>query len=221
MTKHNNEVPSHFRRKKWTRRVKLPFSQPMKAEKRRLLRQKKAAAVFPRPAQGDLRPAVRIPSLHGNFRQRAGRGFTVTEIKAAGLTVDFARTIGISVDTRRRNLSEEALQTNIQRLKEYKAKLVLFPLKSGKAKKGEIADSAVDALKNVVQLKTEIFPIVNDRSMPEPREITAEEKKKSAFKTLRNARRDVKAVGYLFKKKKAALEAANATGTSAKKGDDE
>ena len=221
MTKHTNEIPSHFKRKKWSRRVKMSFDQPMKAEKRRLLRQKKAAAVFPRPSQGDLRPAVRIPSLHGNFRQRAGRGFTVTEIKQAGLTVDFARTIGISVDTRRRNLSEEALQTNIQRLKEYKAKLVLFPLKNGKAKKGVIADSAADALKNAVQLKTTVLPIVNDRTMPEARVITAEDKKKSVFKTLRRARRDVKNVGYLFKKKRAAEEAANATGTSAKKADDE
>ena len=168
-----------------------------------------------------MRPAVRIPSIHGNYRQRAGRGFTVTEIKEAGLTIDFARTIGISVDTRRRNLSEEALQSNIQRLKEYKAKLVLFPLKSGKPKKGEIADSAEDALKNAVQLKTTVLPITNDFSMPEPRAIKPEERKKSAFKTLRRARKDVKAVGYLFKKKRAAEEAANATGTSAKKADDE
>jgi large subunit ribosomal protein L13e len=220
MTKHNNEVPSHFRRKKWTRRVRMSFDQPMKAEKRRLKRQQKAAAIFPRPVKGDLRPAVRIPSRHGNYRLRAGRGFSVTEVKEAGLTVDFARTIGISVDTRRRNLSEESLQTNVQRLKEYKAKLVLFPLKKGKPKKGPIPESAEDALK-ATQLKTTVLPITNDFSMPEPREIKPEERKKSAFKTLRRARKAVKNVGYIFKKKRAADEAAAATGTSKKAAEEE
>ncbi len=35
-----------------------------------------------------------------------GRGFTTEEVKKAGLNVDFARTIGISVDGRRKNRSE-------------------------------------------------------------------------------------------------------------------
>ena len=39
----------------------------------------------------------------------------------------FARTIGIAVDIRRRNKSVEGLQLNVQRLKEYMSKLILFP----------------------------------------------------------------------------------------------
>lgn len=51
----------------------------------------------------------------------------------------YARTIGIAVDPRRRNKSVESLQVNIERLKEYRSKLILFPLKSktNKIKKGE------------------------------------------------------------------------------------
>lgn len=51
----------------------------------------------------------------------------------------YARTIGIAVDARRRNKSVESLQVNIERLKEYRSKLILFPLKSktNKIKKGE------------------------------------------------------------------------------------
>ena len=36
------------------------------------------------------------------MKQRAGRGFTLEEVKAAGLSKKFARTIGIAVDHRRR-----------------------------------------------------------------------------------------------------------------------
>ncbi|KAI3929685.1 hypothetical protein MKX01_025853, partial [Papaver californicum] len=46
---------------------------------------------------------------------------------SAGIPKKLAPTIGISVDHRRRNSSLEGLQTNVQRLKTYKAKLVVFP----------------------------------------------------------------------------------------------
>ena len=48
-----------------------------------------------------------------------------------------ARSIGISVDYRRRNSSMEGLQANVQRLKEYKSKLILFPRHPSKPKKGD------------------------------------------------------------------------------------
>lgn len=55
----------------------------------------------------------------------------------AGIHKKFARTIGIAVDPRRRNKSTEALQANVQRLKEYRSKLILFPRKSSAPKKGD------------------------------------------------------------------------------------
>jgi large subunit ribosomal protein L13e len=48
-----------------------------------------------------------------------------------------ATKMGIAVDHRRRNANEEGLELNVQRLKEYKAKLILFPRKSKTYKKGQ------------------------------------------------------------------------------------
>lgn len=79
-----------------------------------------------------LRPIVHCPSFRYHTKVRAGRGFTLEELKASGLNKRFAKTIGISVDSRRRNKSVEALQTNAQRLKEYRAKLILFPVNEKK-----------------------------------------------------------------------------------------
>lgn len=53
----------------------------------------------------------------------------------AGLNKRYARTIGIAVDYRRTNKSVESLQKNVQRLKEYQSKLILFPVKASKPKK--------------------------------------------------------------------------------------
>lgn len=58
-------------------------------------------------------------------------------LQLAGINKRFARTIGISVDPRRRNKSTESLQANVQRLKEYRSKLILFPRKPSAPKKGD------------------------------------------------------------------------------------
>merc|ERR1711931_65040 len=53
------------------------------------------------------RPVVSCPTYKYNLKQRAGRGFTLEELKAAGLSKKYAQTIGIAVDHRRRNKSVE------------------------------------------------------------------------------------------------------------------
>lgn len=58
-------------------------------------------------------------------------------LQQAGIPRKFAPTIGIAVDHRRRNRSLESLQSNTQRLKEYRSKLILFPQKASKPKKGD------------------------------------------------------------------------------------
>ena len=55
-------------------------------------------------------------------------------MQAAGIPKKLAPTIGISVDHRRKNKSLEGLQANVQRLKTYKAKLVIFPRRAPKVK---------------------------------------------------------------------------------------
>jgi large subunit ribosomal protein L13e len=147
MVRHNNIVPNVHQRKHWQKWVKTFFTQPAKKRRRLEARKAKAARLFPRPAEA-LRPAVRGQTIRYNRRVRAGRGFTLQEIKEAKLGVDFARSIGISVDHRRRNKTQESLDVNKRRLEAYLNKLVLYPrapLAAGaKAKKNLVADSAKD-----------------------------------------------------------------------------
>ena len=55
----------------------------------------------------------------------------------AGINPKAAKTIGVSIDYRRRNRCTESLQLNVQRLKVYKSKLILFPKKQSQPKKGD------------------------------------------------------------------------------------
>lgn len=68
---------------------------------------------------------------------------TFFDLQAAGIGKKEARTIGIAVDYRRTNRSVEGLQLNTQRLKEYRSRLILFPKKLSKPKKGDSSVSFV------------------------------------------------------------------------------
>merc|ERR1712167_222917 len=133
MVKHNHAIQKCHFHKKWQTRVKTWLEQPMRAKRRRLNRLTKAAKIAPRPVSGALRPAVHCPTVKYNRKVRFGRGFTLDELKAAGLGAKQAQSIGIAVDHRRKNRSEESLQANVQRLKTYKANLVVFPKPMKKA----------------------------------------------------------------------------------------
>ena len=74
-----------------------------------------------------LRPIIRCPTLKYNTKQREGRGFTLQELKSAGIGRNYARTVGLSVDHRRKNRSEEGLVLNAQRLKTYMSRVKLIP----------------------------------------------------------------------------------------------
>ena len=126
---------NHFR-KDWQRRVRTWFDQPGSKVRRRQARTAKVASLGVRPLTL-LRPAVRAPTVRYNRKLRVGRGFTLAELKEAGIGRKEARGVGIVVDHRRRNLSEEGKALNIERLKAYKAKLIVFPRKASKPKKGD------------------------------------------------------------------------------------
>merc|ERR1719411_1937439 len=112
--KRNQMVPNAHFHKDWDRYVKTWFNQPARKERRRKARAAKAAQVAPRPLK-TLKPVVRCPTLRYNIKTRVGRGFTLAELKDAGMSKKEAQSIGISVDPRRRNRSVEALQLNVQR----------------------------------------------------------------------------------------------------------
>lgn len=79
--KRNNMVPNGHFHKDWQRRVKTWFNQPMRKQRRRTNRIKKARTIAPRPVAGPLRPIVRCPTFKYNTKVRAGRGFTLEELK--------------------------------------------------------------------------------------------------------------------------------------------
>lgn len=156
-------------------------------------RKAKAAAIAPRPAAGLLRPAVHCPTIKYASKVRTGKGFSLEELKEAGISKKKALSIGISVDYRRTNKSVESLQANVQRLKAYKAKLVVFPRKSlNKPKNG---DSPAAETKNAVQLTGPLLPISRKVTKSEKAVITEEMKSGSVFAKLRVARADARIAG--------------------------
>uniref|UniRef100_W5UDP8 60S ribosomal protein L13 n=1 Tax=Ictalurus punctatus TaxID=7998 RepID=W5UDP8_ICTPU len=197
-------IRNHFR-KDWQRRVKTHFDQPCKKVSRRAARAARAAKIAPRPLDL-LRPIVRAPTVKYNRKVRAGRGFSLEEVKAAGLSAKYARTIGIAVDHRRQNRSVEGLEANVNRLKEYLAKLIVFPTNENKPKKGDA--NAAD-LKSTAQTLSVAgaFPITQTLEVVSERAISADEKTASAYKTLRNARSKAKYAGIRDKRAKDKAEA--------------
>lgn len=143
MVKHNYQLPNAHFRKHWSRFVKTWFDQPANKKRRVQARRAKAAAVFPRPLE-KLRPIVHGQTRKYSSKLRYGRGFSLQELAKAKITPQFARSVGIAVDHRRHDISEEALQLNVKRLESYRSKLILFPRKEGKPKKGVIADSTAE-----------------------------------------------------------------------------
>lgn len=79
--KGNNMIPNGHFHKDWQRFVKTWFNQPARKFRRKQKRIKKARAIAPRPAAGPLRPIVRCPTVRYHTKVRAGRGFTLQELK--------------------------------------------------------------------------------------------------------------------------------------------
>ncbi|XP_019697571.2 60S ribosomal protein L13 [Harpegnathos saltator] len=203
MGKRNNMIPNGHFHKDWQRFVKTWFNQPARKIRRHKSRIKKARAVAPRPV-GLLRPVVHCPTFRYHTKVRAGRGFTLAELKASGFNKRFARTVGIAVDPRRRNKSVESLQTNAQRLKEYRAKLILFPTNEKKPKPG---DATEEEGRLATQLKTDPMPIRHQApAKAKARTVTDEETKFSAYVALRKARADARLIGVRAKRVKDAAE---------------
>jgi large subunit ribosomal protein L13e len=81
--KHNNQLPNGHFKKHWSRRVRTWLDQAGAKKSRRVARATKAALVAPRPVDL-LRPAVRCQTVKYNRKVRAGRGFSLDELKVSG-----------------------------------------------------------------------------------------------------------------------------------------
>lgn len=77
----NNMIPNGHFHKDWQRYIKTWFNQPARKYRRHQNRIKKAKQLAPKPAAGPLRPVVHCPTLRYHTKVRAGRGFTLQELK--------------------------------------------------------------------------------------------------------------------------------------------
>jgi large subunit ribosomal protein L13e len=182
----------------------LTTAPPSTPPRPRAARAEKARKEFPRPAAGPLRPIVSGQTVKYNMKKRAGRGFTLAELKEAGIPAKLAPTVGIAVDHRRRNRSLESLQENAARLKAYKANLVVFPRRAGKPKAG---DAPAEALAAATQHKGALLPYTKAAPAVETVKVTAEMKAAQSYATLRLERMNARLQGM---RKKRAAEAAAA-----------
>ena len=160
-------------------------------------RAEKAKNEFPRPTAGALRPVVRGQTVKYNSKRRAGRGFTLEELKEAGIPTKLAPTIGVAVDHRRKNRSLEGLQENVNRLKAYKANLVVFPRRANKPKAG---DASAEELKTAAQLKGALLPITKTAPVLEKVAITDAMRAEKAYATLRLERMNARLIGVRAKR---------------------
>jgi len=214
MVKHNNQLVKNHFRKDWegNKFPKTWFNQPARKERRRRRRAHKAKLNYPRPVAGQLRPLVHSQTLKYNSKTRLGRGFTLQELKQAGINPHQAKGIGIAVDFRRVDRSADTLNANVQRLKLYKSKLLIFPRKAAKPKKG---DSKAEELAKVQQ-HTGVFPYKVVVRKEKARLVTPKEKTDSAYLTIRKVTGKINKVGDAIRKKRAA-EAGTSGGGGGKK----
>mmetsp|Transcript_53091 Transcript_53091/g.113373 ORF Transcript_53091/g.113373 Transcript_53091/m.113373 type:complete len:217 (+) Transcript_53091:107-757(+) len=181
------------------------FDQPAKAKRRSLTRKAKAAKIFPRPVGGLLRPIVHCPTSRYNMKIRLGRGFSLDELKEAKIPAKLAPTIGIAVDHRRKNRSVEGMQANVERLKEYQSKLVVFPKRAG-AKNVKKGDTPKSELKNVAQNTLKAIIPLPKAGKTQAEALTEDMKSFRAFRAVRKARADKKKLGKKLKEEAASKE---------------
>jgi large subunit ribosomal protein L13e len=181
------------------------FDQAGRKTRRQRIRKEKAAAVFPRPTD-KLRPVVRCQTQRYNIKVKEGKGFTKEELKSVGLNANFARSIGISVDAKRRNKCQESLEANKKRLSAYLSKLVLFPKNENAPKTSAkpVADASKEVLNGFapsqVNLDTAI-PVTQDKKR-EKVVLKKDIKQIEAYKKIRLEKTNKKWAGIREKKAK-------------------
>jgi len=121
------------------------------------------------------------------------------------------------VDPRRANLSQESVTVNVERLKAYRARLILFPRKSGQHKTLDASKEDVKAAQEehgkIIKHLGKVLPIKNvsrEAAVGEVKRSEMGEGTKDAYRTLRLARSDARLVGVREKRAKAKADEATA-----------
>lgn len=181
-------LPNVHLNKDWQEKVKTFFNQPGKKLRRRKIRAAKAKLTGPNPTHL-LRPVVRGQTRRYNNKSKLGRGFTLAELKAAGIKgINYARSIGIAIDVRRKDTCAETQKVNVERIKQYAAKMILYPRRKAD-KKPQVLEATPDQLKasEAVQQNTTkvVIPLAKPESAFSFSAITKEMKDDIVYKRLR------------------------------------
>ncbi len=121
------------------------------------------------------------------------------------------------MDPRRANLSQEPIAVNVERLKAYRARLILFPRKSGQHKTLDASKEDVKAAQEehgkIIKHLGKVLPIENvsrAAAVGEVKRSEMGEGTKDAYRTLRLARSDARLVGVREKRAKTKADEATA-----------
>lgn len=120
-----------------------------------------------------------------------------------------APTVGIAVDFRRQNLSEESLAINVARLKAYKERLIVFPRKGAKhPKAGDTKDIDLSKVQTVSSISASLpFTTVGAGVTEIKKSDIPAAIEGGAYVALRKARSDARLVGVREKRAKDKAEA--------------
>jgi len=181
-------LPNVHLNKDWQEKVRTFFNQPGQKLRRRKMRASKAKRSAPNPTHS-LRPVVRGQTRRYNNKTKLGRGFTLAELKAAGIKgINYARSIGVSIDARRKDTCAETQKVNVERIKQYTAKMILYPRRKAD-KKPQVLEATPDQLKSseAVQQNTtkSVIPLPKPESAFSFTAITKELKDDIVYKRLR------------------------------------
>jgi large subunit ribosomal protein L13e len=188
--KHNNVLPNVHLRKDWKSYTRVKFNQAKQKTKRYLLRKQGLTS------KQLLRPLIICPTNKYNIKSRIGKGFSLLELKKSGITKKQALSLGISIDHRRRNLSNNQLLININRLINYKESMIINPKSNDSKVVSKIYTSPSNTLVNPTH---EIVSSIDKSSF-----IKSDS---SAFMTLRKAKSDLRYKSIREIRAKAKLEA--------------
>ena len=111
----------------------------------------------------------------------------------------------------------ESLAVNVDRLKTYRARLILFPRKSGQHKKSDGSKQEVEAAmkgEGMAHKTHHIMPVMNvamEKAIGEVKRDKMPKGTENAYRTLREARSEARLVGLREKRAKAKADEAAAT----------
>lgn len=195
--------------KDWQENVKTFFDQPGKKLRRRKIRAANAKRIGPNPTH-KLRSVVRGQTRRYNNKLRIGRGFTLAELKLGGIKgAQYAKSIGITIDNRRKDTCSETQKLNADRIKEYVSKLILFP-KSKLDSKPQVLEATADQIKfsqtQAQNLTKSVIPLPKPDSAFSFSQITKKLQDEIVYKILRKEWKDQSGFNRRLdaKKKKAA-----------------